>query len=149
MFCQYCGKKINEGAIFCRECNSNLASLHYPTNLKCDNCGSSVPEDAKFCPKCGEEFEELVEGVKASESHEEISGKRETEIVIQKRHKTIRELIRFGNFVGWFLIITIVFIPVGLLLLYMGHMALANLETEHNTRETAILLRKLIEKNSI
>ncbi|TSA27202.1 zinc ribbon domain-containing protein [bacterium] len=148
MFCQYCGKKVNEGVDLCPECNSNLDSLHYPTNYKCDNCGASVPKDAKFCSKCGDKFEEFVESEKSSESDEEISENRETEILIRKRHKTIRELVRFGNFIGWVLIITIIFIPLGLPLLFMGHLVLANLEIEHNTRETATLLRELIEKKN-
>jgi len=115
---------------------------------KCPNCGVIVAEEDMTCPKCGASLEKVVESEKSSESDEEISEYQETEVLIRKRHKTIRGLVRFGNFIGWVLIITIIFIPLGLPLLFMGHLVLANLEIEHNTRETATLLRELIEKKN-
>ncbi len=115
--------------------------------FNCNNCNEEIITnyakvgDAIICKKCRQ-------GMNVPENAITIKEKSDKEILIQKRHNTIRVLVRFGNFIGWFLIITIVFIPVGLLLLFMGHMVLANLETEHNTRETATLLRELIEKKN-
>jgi hypothetical protein len=70
----------------------------------------------------------------------------ESELLIRKRHKAIRALMRVGNFIGWFFCITIIGLPIGLSLLYLGHLTLASIETEHNTREMASLLREYTRK---
>ncbi|MDI6768014.1 MAG: hypothetical protein QME52_14430 [Bacteroidota bacterium] len=70
----------------------------------------------------------------------------EAELLIRKRHKIIRVLMRIGNFIGWFFCITIIGLQIGLSLLYLGHLTLASMETEHNTREMATYLREYTRK---
>lgn len=69
---------------------------------------------------------------------------------LSTRHKSVRFLAHFSNVIGWIFVISIIGIPIGLSLLLFGHMALASIETEHNTRETAntqkLILQELRDK---
>lgn len=61
---------------------------------------------------------------------------------IEHRHTAAWGLIKFSNFVGWVLVVTIMFSPIGLMLLIQGHPALAAFETEENTRAMLQLLQQ-------
>ena len=47
--CPNCGAGVPEGAKFCSECGSAMATMRF-----CHNCGAQVPPEAKFCGNCGE-----------------------------------------------------------------------------------------------
>ena len=47
-FCDNCGAKLTEGAVFCEECGTRVV----PENV-CRNCGYQFERPGKFCPKCG------------------------------------------------------------------------------------------------
>ena len=45
-FCTNCGQQNGDGAAFCDNCGTGLAS-------GCPNCGSENRPEAKFCRSCG------------------------------------------------------------------------------------------------
>lgn len=47
-YCEQCGAKISEGAMFCEECGVPVA-----VSQKCTQCGYIFERPGKFCPKCG------------------------------------------------------------------------------------------------
>ena len=47
-FCENCGAKLAQGAVFCEECGKPVAK-----NDTCKNCGYKFERAGKFCPKCG------------------------------------------------------------------------------------------------
>ena len=47
-FCENCGAKLTQGAVFCEECGKPVAK-----NDTCKNCGYKFERAGKFCPKCG------------------------------------------------------------------------------------------------
>ena len=55
-------------------------------------------------------------------------------MTLEPRHVAARGLIKFNNAVGWICVVTIILLPVGLLMLVSGHLCLAQIETEENTR---------------
>lgn len=47
-FCENCGAKISDDALYCEKCGLKLN-----INEKCINCGYVFTNEALFCPKCG------------------------------------------------------------------------------------------------
>jgi hypothetical protein len=114
--------------------------------MKCPKCGRSNPKGTWHCD-CGYNFENPSIVTNSTENLSSISDIASIE-TISKRHKAIRIVSRIGNFVGWLLVISILFLPIGITLLYLGHLTLASLETEQNTRETVTLLQEILKKKS-
>ncbi|MBR6407445.1 MAG: zinc-ribbon domain-containing protein [Clostridia bacterium] len=64
MFCDSCGKKIDDGARFCEHCGmpmfvnlteeklSGVFGTKAETKI-CPHCGTELPAQAKFCDGCG------------------------------------------------------------------------------------------------
>lgn len=50
MFCNNCGNKLPEGALFCSSCGTKARLDN--VNV-CSACGTEIPEDAFFCINCG------------------------------------------------------------------------------------------------
>ncbi|MBQ8002125.1 MAG: SPFH domain-containing protein [Clostridia bacterium] len=48
-FCDNCGAKLEQGAMFCEECGTPAVKA----NKTCTNCGYEFERPGKFCPKCG------------------------------------------------------------------------------------------------
>lgn len=63
------------------------------------------------------------------------------------RHNSVKFLARFANLIGWIFVISIIGIPIGVSLLLFGHMALAAIETEHNTRVSADYLKQIMQES--
>ena len=51
MKCSKCGSEVNDNAIFCEECGTEI-----PRPKDCPRCHSRVKPSAKFCLKCGYQF---------------------------------------------------------------------------------------------
>lgn len=51
IFCQYCGKKMEEDAKFCSSCGKSTEKI----SLTCE-CGTSYENNQKFCSKCGKKL---------------------------------------------------------------------------------------------
>lgn len=47
--CANCGKPVSNDAVFCNSCGKKLEE----SPSLCAGCGTVLPTDAKFCPKCG------------------------------------------------------------------------------------------------
>ncbi len=50
MFCESCGKELNDEAKFCKFCGTSVVIA---TSLSCSNCGHKLGVDDKFCESCG------------------------------------------------------------------------------------------------
>lgn len=59
MFCESCGKRMNDNSRFCKYCGMPVLDAlekeipnrnHY---LQCRNCANELVEDALFCDQCG------------------------------------------------------------------------------------------------
>jgi hypothetical protein len=70
----------------------------------------------------------------------------ETPDQIDNRHSSIKVIAKINNFIGWICVISIILSPLGLIILIQGHLILAIIEVEHNTRSTNHLTQKLLDK---
>ena len=61
---------------------------------------------------------------------------------INAKYKTLFAIVKFNNFIGWILVITILGIPLGLPMILLGQAILVQIAIEKNTRATAMYLRK-------
>lgn len=69
MFCENCGRKINDEARFCRFCGMPVmdalekdppAKPVAEKKLICKNCGAELIEDSLFCDMCGHSIDKEV-----------------------------------------------------------------------------------------
>ena len=49
MFCNRCGKEIDDNASFCSHCGKRVGQ----NDMYCARCGQPVEKNAKFCTHCG------------------------------------------------------------------------------------------------
>lgn len=63
-------------------------------------------------------------------------------MAVETRHVAARGLIKFNNVIGWICVISILLLPIGLIMLVQGHLCLALIETEENTRSVVDLLSR-------
>ena len=67
-YCQYCGFKITENAVFCEKCGKNLNEDDYdivnrrPTKFekRCKTCGSIFQKGLRKCPDCGANSRQII-----------------------------------------------------------------------------------------
>lgn len=52
MFCEKCGRKLEDGAKFCEGCGAPVAEP-VPAIRLCAGCGAQLEPGTKFCMKCG------------------------------------------------------------------------------------------------
>ena len=50
IFCENCGKQLNDGVKFCGGCGASIGGNATPT---CANCSKELEADQKFCDRCG------------------------------------------------------------------------------------------------
>lgn len=59
MYCNECGKEIDDNAAFCPECGAKVVNVPQISESEkkeervCADCGAQIPDDALFCPECG------------------------------------------------------------------------------------------------
>lgn len=58
MNCKKCGRLVNDGAKFCRECGSEIVFETETLENTCPECGKSLEENASFCNNCGQKISE-------------------------------------------------------------------------------------------
>jgi len=60
MICKNCGKKLEEGEIFCSKCGLNVNES--VGKRFCNQCGKELTEGVQFCSKCGARLNSGVSG---------------------------------------------------------------------------------------
>lgn len=59
MNCKTCGRPVNDGAKFCRECGSEIVfETESIEDNTCPECGNLLEENAAFCNNCGQKISE-------------------------------------------------------------------------------------------
>lgn len=64
MICRFCGKQIQDDAVFCKYCGKNVEII----GRVCDKCGKALPDDAVFCTSCGAKVENSQDSLENAEN---------------------------------------------------------------------------------
>lgn len=77
-FCWKCGNQLNDNAIFCDKCGTNVSGSttqqQNNSNYKCPYCGDILPFGVSTCPTCGNE----LRGLSASQNRQVFNNKLES-----------------------------------------------------------------------
>lgn len=96
MYCEKCGHKLDEDAIFCAECGISVSNESEKKILYCEKCGKKLEEDAIFCTGCGysssEEIKKNKENVIEVETKQE--GIKETLAPLEPKRNVIKENVQ-------------------------------------------------------
>ena len=57
MYCQNCGKEIEDHSKFCKHCGTKTITNGKISQNNCEVCGEKIPLGFKLCPKCGNPIE--------------------------------------------------------------------------------------------
>ena len=53
MYCEKCGKQLNDNDKFCISCGTKVEEDIQADHICCPNCGSILNDDDQFCTSCG------------------------------------------------------------------------------------------------
>lgn len=60
MFCNQCGKNVDENAKFCNQCGNLMEEVIEAIVKFCNQCGSRTEMGQSFCPKCGNTLKDTI-----------------------------------------------------------------------------------------
>jgi len=91
MYCKTCGKKINSGSKFCKNCGAKQEQSKSTKSYKnCPFCRQEISPDAKECPGCNRVLVEQNPFYKTTNHHETKESTTKTESVFYKLKKQIQ-----------------------------------------------------------
>ena len=60
MFCNQCGKSMDENAKFCNQCGNLMEEEIEAVDKFCNQCGNKIEKGQLFCAKCGKSLEDMM-----------------------------------------------------------------------------------------